>query len=47
MLTERCRFSLNVVQDKLYAVGGTSENFEEVANGEACACETYDPETGI
>jgi len=47
MLTERCRFTLNVVQDKLYATGGASENVEEASNSiEGCACECYDPTTG-
>jgi len=45
MLTERCRFTLNVVQDKLYAIGGASENVEDGVNNtvEGCACECYDP----
>ncbi|CAL8135367.1 unnamed protein product [Orchesella dallaii] len=49
MLTERCRFTLNVVQDKLYAIGGASENVEDIAEPaaetESCACEKYDPVT--
>lgn len=50
MLTERCRFTLNVVQDKIYAIGGASENVEDIAEpaaeSESCACEKYDPATG-
>lgn len=52
MLTERCRFTLNVVEDKLYAIGGASENVEDIAEPaaaaetECCACEKYDPATG-
>jgi hypothetical protein len=48
MLTERCRFTLNVVQDKLYAIGGASENVEDGVNNtvEGCACECYDPTSG-
>ncbi|OXA64020.1 kelch-like protein 9 [Folsomia candida] len=46
MLTERCRFTLNVVQDKIYAVGGASENVDDIAGTtEACACESYNPAT--
>ncbi len=48
MLTERCRFTLNVVQDKLYAVGGASENVDDNAGTtEGCSCESYNPSTGI
>lgn len=48
MLTERCRFTLNVVQDKIYAVGGASENVDDIAGTtEACACESYNPATGV
>ena len=40
MLTERCRFTLNVVEDKLYAIGGASENVEDLPNPEEfCPCE--------
>ncbi|XP_060528987.1 kelch-like protein 26 isoform X2 [Cylas formicarius] len=39
MKIERCRFSLNVVGDMLYAVGGTSEGDENVT----CTCECYNP----
>jgi len=50
MLTERCRFTLNVVQDKLYAIGGASENVEDIAEPaaetESCSCEKYDPASG-
>lgn len=47
MLTERCRFTLNVVGDKLYAIGGNSENVEDLQNPEEfCPCECYDPELG-
>ena len=47
MLQERCRFTLNVVEDKLYAVGGCSENFDDhaAANDDSCRCERYDPAT--
>ncbi|XP_046680622.1 kelch-like protein 26 [Homalodisca vitripennis] len=46
MQQERCRFSLNVVADRLYAVGGASEVEEESVVGEGySACECYDPET--
>ncbi|XP_018320287.1 kelch-like protein 26 [Agrilus planipennis] len=41
MQIERCRFSLNVVGNKLYAVGGVSE-LEDITN-EMSACECYDP----
>ncbi|XP_054267106.1 kelch-like protein 26 isoform X2 [Macrosteles quadrilineatus] len=48
MQQERCRFSLNVVGDRLYAVGGVSEmeedSVEEEGEGDS-ACECYDPET--
>lgn len=34
MQRERCRFSLNVVLGRLYAIGGASEMDEEVADDE-------------
>uniref|UniRef100_A0A0A9ZET0 Kelch-like protein diablo n=1 Tax=Lygus hesperus TaxID=30085 RepID=A0A0A9ZET0_LYGHE len=40
MQRERCRFSLNVVSDSLYAVGGVSEG-----DGPVAECERYDPST--
>lgn len=39
MMLERCRFSLNVVGDMLYAVGGASE----VDDYETSTCECYNP----
>lgn len=47
MRTERCRFSLNVVGDKLYAVGGASDA-DGVDTGDlpnTDTCEVYDPST--
>lgn len=47
MLTERCRFTFTVVQDKIYAIGGASENVDDNNVGtEGCACESYNPGTG-
>ncbi|BES95692.1 BTB And C-terminal Kelch [Nesidiocoris tenuis] len=40
MQRERCRFSLNVVSDGLFAVGGVSEG-----DGPVAECERYDPGT--
>ncbi|KAF7270357.1 kelch-like protein 26 [Rhynchophorus ferrugineus] len=37
MMIERCRFSLNVVGEMLYAVGGISEE------DDTCTCECYNP----
>lgn len=47
MQRERCRFSLNVLSGRLYAIGGSSE-LEEFVDGctdqeEISACECYDP----
>lgn len=42
MQTERCRFSLNEVNGRLYAIGGVNENDEEDDYSE---CECYDPES--
>lgn len=48
MLTERCRFTLNVVQNKLYAIGGASESVDDnVGTTEGCSCEAYDSSTGM
>lgn len=46
MQTERCRFSLNVVGGRLYAIGGASEveDFAEETE-EVSACECYVPES--
>ena len=47
MQRERCRFSLNVLSGRLYAIGGASE-MEDVlpeAEEEVSACECYNPET--
>lgn len=41
MLRERCRFTLTVVGDKLYAVGGEAED------GAAGGLEIYDPSTDV
>lgn len=46
MQTERCRFSLNEVNGRLYAIGGANETDdfpEDEAEGSACEC--YDPST--
>ncbi|KAK3908107.1 Kelch-like protein 26 [Frankliniella fusca] len=45
MQRERCRFSLNVILGRLYAIGGASEMEDEIADDEVSACECYDPET--
>lgn len=45
MLIERCRFTLNVVGGSLYAIGGVSENVEDLPNPDDCPCERYDPES--
>lgn len=48
MQRERCRFSLNVVSDHLYAVGGASEadnDVDEESLDEYSAVERYDPST--
>ncbi|XP_044755290.1 kelch-like protein 26 [Coccinella septempunctata] len=42
MKVERCRFSLNVVEGKMYAVGGVTE-VEEFGSNVTCTCECYDP----
>ncbi len=34
MQRERCRFSLNVVLGRLYAIGGASEMEDEIADDE-------------
>lgn len=46
MQRERCRFSLNVVNGRLYAIGGANESdeFAEVEE-DGSACECYDPKT--
>nr|CAD7399880.1 unnamed protein product [Timema poppensis] len=47
MQRERCRFSLNVLGGRLYAIGGASEADDVMVgeDGEVSACERYDPET--
>nr|XP_018918256.1 PREDICTED: kelch-like protein 26 [Bemisia tabaci] len=46
MQRERCRFSLNVVADHLYAIGGASEiDVMDGVDSEVSECEKYDPET--
>lgn len=49
MQQERCRFSLNVVGDRLYAVGGASESDSSEDGGSEVegnsACECYSPHT--
>lgn len=44
MKTERCRFSLNVVGNKLYAIGGASEMDDGLLDLTSTdTCEVYDP----
>lgn len=44
MTTERCRFSLNVVGSKLYAIGGSSEMDDDLLDLTSTdTCEVYDP----
>lgn len=47
MKTERCRFSLNVVGRKLYAIGGASEVDDDIQLTDipstTSTCEVYDP----
>lgn len=43
MNTERCRFSLNLVGNYLYAIGGSTEM--EYHEEGSCTCERYDPTT--
>lgn len=44
MTTERCRFSLNVVGSKLYAIGGASEMDDDLLDLTSTdTCEVYDP----
>jgi len=47
MQRERCRFSLNVVSGRLYAIGGASEmdEVEPENEDEVSACECYTPDT--
>ncbi|XP_049790538.1 kelch-like protein 26 isoform X1 [Schistocerca nitens] len=45
MQRERCRFSLNVVCGRLYAIGGASEVDDPDDEEEVSACECYDPQT--
>lgn len=46
MQRERCRFSLNVVAGRLYAVGGSNESEDDDTHDEdVCLCECYDPAT--
>lgn len=47
MQRERCRFSLNVVSGRLYAIGGASEmdEVEPENEEEVSACECYTPDT--
>ncbi|PSN54714.1 Kelch-like protein 26 [Blattella germanica] len=47
MQRERCRFSLNVVSGRLYAIGGASEVDDVLPEDEedVSACECYNPET--
>lgn len=46
MKTERCRFSLNVVNRKLYAIGGSTEvddDYQMTDLPSTNTCEVYDP----
>ncbi|KAL3268587.1 hypothetical protein HHI36_007695 [Cryptolaemus montrouzieri] len=42
MKFERCRFSLNVLSGRMYAIGGVTE-VEEYDSNITCSCECYDP----